>query len=503
MTDAEPTGPTHTRILVIGAGPGGIITGHRLRELGIDDFVILERSAGVGGTWWRNRYPGLECDVPSHLYSFSFALKSDWTKPYARQPEILEYMQQCVEDLGLWPHIRLDTSVEAARWDEEQSGWRVRTTGGREYLADALVSSVGMFGDARWPEIEGRESFAGTAFHTSAWPADHSLAGERVAVIGSAASAVQLIPEIARETAELYVFQRSANWVLPKEDTPFTPEQLARLATDRSALEAMRSAILDQMGPSRPFMNEQIRQACEQAGLGNIAVVEDPDVRERLTPTVPWGCQRPLFSNVYYPTFNRPGVELVTDAIVRITPTGVVTADGRERAVDTIVYATGYETTRYASSVEIVGRGDRRLDEAWSDGAQAYLGITTAGFPNLFMLYGPNTNQGSLIFMIECQVEYVLRMLQRMETEGLAWVDIRPEVMAAFNEELQHDLDEVTVWDAGCHQYYRGPSGRIVTQWPKSMYAYRDRTEAPDPADAYDVGRVPMSTATPDRGERS
>jgi len=485
MRESEPE---HTRIVVIGAGPGGIITGHRLRELGIHDFVILEREGGVGGTWWRNRYPGLECDVPSHLYSFSFRLKADWSKPYARQPEILEYLQQCVDELGLWPHIRLNTAVESAVWDDENSCWRVTTGAGDEIVADVLISSVGMFGEARWPEIEGRESFAGTSFHTSQWRTDHSLVGERVAVIGSAASAVQLVPEVAKETSQLYVFQRSANWVLPKQDAPFTAEQLARFATDRSALEAMRATIIEQIGPSRPFMNEDIRRACEQAGLGNIAAVTDPVVRERLTPTVPWGCQRPLFSNEYYPTFNRPDVELVTDPIVRITPTGVVTADGSEREVDTIVYATGYETTRYASSVPITGRGGQSLDDAWSEGAQAYLGITTSGFPNLFMLYGPNTNQGSLIFMIECEVEYVLRMLQRMDTDGLAWVEVRPGTMAAYNEQLQRDLDEVTVWDAGCHQYYRGPNGRIVTQWPHSMYAYRDRTLEPDPVDAYSVG---------------
>jgi cation diffusion facilitator CzcD-associated flavoprotein CzcO len=476
------------RIVIVGAGPGAIAAGHRLREAGFDDFVMLEKSDGVGGTWQRNRYPGLSVDVPSHLYSFSFALKPDWSRPYATQPELLAYMEHCVDHLGLRPHVRLNTAVQAASWDEPTSTWRVTTDDGEELVADAVISSQGMFGEARFPDIDGRDTFAGTTMHTAKWNHEHDLDGERVAVIGSAASAVQLLPEVAKRAAQVHLFQRSANWVLPKEDTPFTPEQLARFVDDRSAVEAERAAIEERMGAGFAFVNAEARALCEQAGMANIAAVTNAQLRAKLTPLTPWGCQRPLFSNDYYPAFNLPHVELVTGAIERITPTGVVTADGHEREVDTIVYATGYETTRYASTIDVTGRDGTRLDEAWADGAQAYLGITTSGFPNLFQLYGPNTNHGSIIFMIECQVGYVVRMLQRMEADGLAWVDVRPEVMAAYNEQVQRDLDEVTVWDAGCHQYYRVPSGRIVTQWPLSMYAYRDLTTAPDPPDAYEVG---------------
>jgi cation diffusion facilitator CzcD-associated flavoprotein CzcO len=476
------------RIVVVGAGPGAIAAGHQLKQAGFDDFVMIERSAGVGGTWQRNRYPGLSVDVPSHLYSFSFALKPDWTRPYATQPELLAYMEHCVDHLGLRPHVRLNTAVESARWEEASSTWRVTTGDGEELVADVVISSQGMFGDLRLPEIEGRDTFAGTSMHTAKWEDGHDLTGERVAVIGSAASAVQLLPELATRAGQVHLYQRSANWVLPKEDTPFTPEQLDRFLTDRSAVEAERAAIQERIGAGFAFVNAEARALCEEAGLANIAVVTDPQLRDKLTPLTPWGCQRPLFSNEYYPTFNLPHVELVTDPIVRITPTGVVTAAGQEREVDTIIYATGYETTRYASTIDVTGRDGVRLHEAWADGAQAYLGITVAGFPNLFQLYGPNTNHGSIIFMIECQVDYIVRMVERMEAEGLAWVDVRPEAMAAYNEQLQRDLDEVTVWDAGCHQYYRVPSGRIVTQWPHSMYEYRDRTSAPDPPDAYELG---------------
>jgi cyclohexanone monooxygenase len=483
------------RIVIIGAGPGAIISGHRLTEAGFTDFVMLEKQNRVGGTWARNRYPGLACDVVSRAYQFSFALKSDWAAPYAYQPEILEYMERCVDDLGLRPHVRLETAVRGARWDDATATWTVSTEAGEELTADVLIASPGMFGAAVWPDIEGRESFAGTSVHTSDWPDDLDLTGKRVAVIGSAASAVQLLPEVAKLASRLHLFQRSANWVLPKEDAPFSAEQIAALGDDSAALHAARAEAVEQVGGGFAFVQEETRLACEALGIRNISVVDDPGLRGKLTPTSPWGCQRPLFSNVYYPTFNLPHVELVTDPIARITPTGVVTADGVEREVDVIVYATGYETTRYISALDITGRDGLDIDDAWADGAHAYLGITTAGFPNLFMLYGPNTNHGSIITMIEYQVDYVVRMLDRMDREQLAWVDVRPETVKAYDERIQRDLDEVTVWDAGCHQYYRVPSGRIVTQWPHSMFTYRDWTTAPDPEGAYEVAPLGTSSA--------
>jgi cation diffusion facilitator CzcD-associated flavoprotein CzcO len=486
---SDPASRGDRRIVIIGAGPGAIITGHALREAGFDDFVMLDKQDRVGGTWARNRYPGLECDVVSRAYQFSFALKPDWRKPYATQPEILDYMEECVDRFGLRPHVRLGVEVCGARWDETSATWSVATADGEELTADVLVASTGMFGAAKWPDIEGRESFAGTAVHTSAWPDGLDLTGRRVAVIGSAASAVQLVPEIARVVGQLHLFQRSANWVLPKDDVPFTAEQIAQLAEDEAALHAARAEAMDQVGARFAFVIEEVRLLMEDLGRQNISVVEDPELRRQLTPTTPWGCQRPLFSNVYYPVFNQPEVELVTDPIERITPTGVVTADGVEREVDVIVFATGYETTRYISTLDIVGRDGVHIADAWADGAHAYLGITTAGFPNLFMLYGPNTNHGSIITMIEYQVGYVMRMLERMQREGLAWVDVRPEAVKEYDEQIQRDLDEVTVWDAGCHQYYRVPSGRIVTQYPHSMYTYRDRLEAPEAEDAYELGR--------------
>ena len=344
------------RIVIIGGGPGGIVAGHALRTIGHEDFLILERQDRAGGTWARNRYPGLACDIPSHLYSFSFAPKADWSRSYAPQGEILDYMEQCVDSLGLRHHLRLGTGVRSARWDDALATWTVTTEAGDEIVADVVITSTGMFGAHVWPEIEGRDTFAGTSVHTAEWPAGLDLAGRRVAVVGSAASAVQLVPEVARVATQLHLFQRSANWVLPKADTPYTSEQLAEFAADPATVADLRAALLEQFGSGFSFVNAEARRACEELGLGNISVVEDPELRKKLVPTSPWGCQRPLFSNDYYPTFNQPNVELVTDPIAQITPAGIVTADGVERDVDVIIYATGYETTRYISAIDITGR---------------------------------------------------------------------------------------------------------------------------------------------------
>jgi len=479
---------THAhRVAIIGAGPGGICTAVRLRQAGIEDFVILERAHAIGGTWHRNRYPGLACDIASHFYSFSFALKPDWSRPFAGQAEILSYLEEVVSAFDIRPHVRFGTSVDAAHWDHEAALWRLITSVGRTVTAETVVAGPGMFGELRYPDIEGMDCFSGQSFHTGGWPADHSLSGERVAIIGSAASAVQLLPEAAKVARRVHIFQRSANWVLPKEDEPFTSEQLHQFVRSPSSVAELRAELFRLYATDPPFASTTQIGEREQFGIANIAVVEDPDVRAKPTSTTPWGCHRPLFSNDYYPTFNLPHVELVTEPIERITSSGVLTAEGTTREVDTIVYATGYETTRFASVIDFVGRDGAHLRNAWADGAQAYLGITTTGFPNLFMLYGPNTNAGSIIYMIECQVDYVVRSLQCMEREGLAWIDVRPDVMAVYNQQLQRDIEKVEVWQGGCSTYYRVPSGRIVTQWPHSMSRYRELTDTLHPLDDYET----------------
>ena len=478
----------HRRIIVIGAGPAGISSAFHLREAGYTDVVVLDRADEVGGTWQRNRYPGLACDVMSHAYSFSFALNPNWTRSYAAQPEILAYMRDTVDRLGLRPFFRLGTGVRSASWSDSEAVWTVTTDAGEELTADVLISGQGMFGELSIPDIDGRDAFTGVSMHTGAWDETVDLTGLRVAVVGSAASAVQCIPEIAKVAGRLHVFQRSANWVLPKEDHEHTAEQLELFRTDPAALQAHRDMIMNFIGSNPPFGNPDILAGAEFAGVDAIAVVEDPDVRAKLRPSTPWGCMRPLFSNDYYPTFNRTNVELITDPISHITPTGIVTTDGIERELDVIVFATGYRVDQFASRIPITGRGGRSLDEAWVDGARAHLGITTSGFPNLFILYGPNTNQGSLIAMIEFEAQYTVKMLQAMDAADVDWVDVRPEVMDAYNETLQESIAAVDVWHAGCSHYYLSPSGRIVTQYPYSMFTYRDAVAEPD-LEQFELGR--------------
>jgi cation diffusion facilitator CzcD-associated flavoprotein CzcO len=475
------------RIAIIGAGPGGIAMAITLREAGFDDFVLFEKAPGVGGTWWHNTYPGAACDVPSALYSFSFAIKRDWSRPYATQPEIRAYFEELVEKYELADRIRLSTAVESARWNDDTSEWHLLTEHGDEYVADVVVSAIGMFNEPHTPAIDGLHDFAGTMFHSGRWDHAHDLAGERVGVIGSAASAVQFVPEIAPRVEQLHVFQRTPNWVLPKQDTPYTAEQLERFRSDPQAMTDARREVWERLEPFITFSVPAVVRAAEDIGRQTIAVVNDPVTRAALTPDFPHGCKRPLVSNDWYPTFNRHNVELVTERIDHITRDAIVTADGRSRPVDTIVLATGFETTKYLAALDVVGRDGRHLRDAWRDGAQAYLGVTTAGFPNLFMLYGPNTNNGSILFMIECQVAYALRHLERMRDEHLAWMDVRPEVMEAYNVALQADMDAVDVWNAACNGYYRGPNGRIVTQWPHNMAEYARRTQQPD-VDAFVAG---------------
>jgi cation diffusion facilitator CzcD-associated flavoprotein CzcO len=461
--------------------------GIQLKQAGYDDFVILEQAAGIGGTWWHNSYPGCACDVPSHLYSFSFEPKNDWSRPFAPQPEIRAYLERCVTRYNLASHLRLGTRVAAARWDEAEALWHLTSERGEAFCFDILVSAIGLFNLPAFPDIRGLDRFAGTLFHSARWNHGHDLTGARVAVIGSAASAVQFVPEIAKVVQRLDVYQRSPNWVHPR-DAFFTEDQLHKFRTDPAAVREERDNQWNVVNATQTYSNPDVLQIMTANCLDHIACVEDPDTRRKLTPAYPLGCKRVLMSNDWYPTFNRSNVALITDPIAAIAPAAVVTSDGKERPVDTIILATGFDTTRYLSAIDVTGRNGRCLADAWSEDPQAYLGITTSGFPNLFMLYGPNTNNGSIIFQIECQVAYVLRQLRRMDEEQFAWIDVRPEIMADYNRQLQHDLDNVKVWSAAsCRNYYRAPSGRIVTQWPHGMDIYRDRTSAPDP-DAYETG---------------
>jgi len=466
-----------TRIAIIGAGPGGICTGIQLLKAGIKDFVILEKAAGIGGTWWHNRYPGAECDVPSHLYSFSFEPKKDWSRPYARQPEILEYMRHCVAKYELLPYIQLDKEVDAARWDDGNSTWKLSLNDGTAVESDILISGVGMFTELNYPDIAGVDEFQGTMFHTGAWKDGHDLTGERVAVIGSAASAVQMIPEIVDAVEHLSVYQRRPQWVLPKEDDAFSQEQLAEFIENDVAVPSRRAKIREGLEGFITFSNHDILTNAEDAGRKNLSVVEDRQIREKLTPSMAYGCRRPLASNLYYPVFNRPNVRLINRGVDRMSR-DAVHAGNESTVVDTVIFATGFQTTRYLSCIDVFGRDGISIHDAWQEGAQAYLGITTADFPNLFMLYGPNTNNGSILEMIEHQVAYILRQIRFMDKHELQWMALKSSKMAQYNATLQRDLQNVDVWHGDCGGYYRGRGGFIVTQWPHTMDEYKSRLQS-------------------------
>ncbi len=477
------------RIAILGAGPGGLCTAIQLQRAGFRDFAIFEKSAGVGGTWWHNRYPGAACDVESSLYSFSFEPKLDWSRPYGTQSELQAYFRHCAEKYGLAKQLQLETEVRSARWSEAAQRWTLVTQTGEEFEAEVVVSAVGMFNELHWPEIPGLDAFRGTLFHSARWNTSHELRGESVGVIGSAASAVQFVPEIAKQVAQLHLFQRSANWVLPKQDTPFSEAELADFRAQPERMRERRAKVFDDIEGVITYSNPERLHAAEQVGLRALAVVRDPELRRKLTPAHPYGCKRPLLSNHYFPTFNRPNVELVTDPIERVSADAIHTRDGRQRRVDTIVIATGFETTRYASALDVSGRNGLRLADAWKEGARAYLGISAPGFPNFFMLYGPNTNNGSILSMIEAQVAYLIAQLERLQREELACLDLRPAALERYDAEIQRDISAVAVWQANCNGYYRSPSGRVVTQWPHTMSEYQRRTEAPE-LDAYETSPV-------------
>lgn len=477
-------------IAIIGAGPGGICTGLQLLARGHHDFVVLEAAPGTGGTWWHNTYPGAACDVPSALYSFSFAPKLDWTRPYATQQEIRSYLDDCIEHGGLRPHIRCSTPVLAARWIDTDRQWELElggTAAGELLRCDVLVGAVGMFGAPMRPEIPGLDEFPGPVVHSARWNDTVELAGRRVAVIGSAASAVQLVPAIAPDAAALTVFQRTANWVLPKADVPYTADEIAAHTADPTWMATARAEAFTRTDLALTFADPIARAKTEAWARRSFEIVEDPETRAALTPDHPFGCKRPLLSNEWFPTFNRSNVHLVTAPIEAVRDGAVCCTDGTRHAADVIVLATGFDTTSFLSVVDVHGRNGHRIRDDWRTGAHAYLGITTHGFPNLFMLYGPNTNNGSILFVIEQQVQYLLRHLDRMDHDGLTWTEVRADAEAEYNARLQHDLDGVDVWQADCSNYYRGADGRIVTQWPHSMREYERRTSADDFAN-YEVG---------------
>jgi cation diffusion facilitator CzcD-associated flavoprotein CzcO len=479
-------GPTPS-VVIVGAGFGGLGMGIRLKQAGVDSLTVLEKADRVGGVWRDNTYPGLTCDVPSHLYSFSFEPKHDWSRRFPPQPEILDYLEHCVRKYGLTGHLRLGTEVESADFDESSGRWAIRTTDGEDLEADVFICATGQLSRPRLPDVPGLEEFDGPKFHSARWDHGVDLTGKRVAVLGTGATAIQFVPEIARATEQLHVFQRSAPWVLPKPDRPYSWQEqrlyrrfpfLQRLsrAYDYLFYELLILSFTRLKWMTAPFRAGFSRRLEKD--------VPDPRLREELTPDYPMGCKRILISNDWYTTITRRDVELVTDPVARIERDAVVTADGTRRPVDAIIFATGFLATDFLAPMRVTGRDGGDLNEVWREGAEAYLGLALAGFPNLFILYGPNTNlgAGSIIYMLERQVEYVVRAVKSLIGAPGRYVDLRPEVQRAFNAEIQERLSD-SVWEAGCTSWYRTEAGRNTNNWPGTTLEYTWRTRHPDPDD--------------------
>ena len=488
--DTSPL-PEHVRVLVVGAGFGGLAMAIRLDEGGERDFLVLERGSDVGGTWRDNTYPGAACDVPSQLYSYSFAPNPKWSRSFSPQAEIQAYIREVAERSGTLDRFVFDTRLDAAAWDEDRHLWRVTTSAG-ELTADVLVSAAGALSDPKAPDIDGFDSFQGEVFHSARWNHDYDLAGKRVAIIGTGASSIQIVPEIAPVVGHLDVYQRTAPWVIPRNDRDYT--RLEKLAFKHvPAVQSIyRTAIYWGREMYVPAFTRQPKLAlpAKKLALANIKKgIADPELRRKVTPDYQIGCKRILISNTWYPALARDNVDLVTDGIARVTPTGIVTKDGVEREVDVIIVATGFHTTDLPIAAQITGRAGVTLADHFAEhGMQAYKGTTVNGYPNLFFVVGPNTGLGhsSMVFMIESQAAYITDAISHLKTNGIVSAEPRAEVQAAFTDDLQKRMRR-TVWSAGgCASWYLDDHGRNVTLWPRATFTFRRQLSAFD-AESYDL----------------
>ncbi|KHL19322.1 cation diffusion facilitator CzcD-associated flavoprotein CzcO [Mumia flava] len=466
-------------ILIIGTGFSGMGTAIKLEEAGYDDFVVLEKADEVGGTWRDNTYPGCECDIPSHMYSFSYDLNPTWSKSFSTQPEIWDYMRKVADQRGVRKRVHFGKEVTGARWDEERNRWEVRTSDGDVYDARVVVSGVGGLHIPNIPEIAGAESFAGPRFHSAQWDHAVDLTGKRVAVIGTGASAIQFVPIIAEQTEHLTLFQRTPPWVLPKNDKPIGPWKQKALEAVPGLNRAYRDTLYWALESRAITFNGHVPaflRWAEKIVERHIArSVTDPETRAKLTPDYRMGCKRVLQSNTYYPTFNRDDVTLETTGIDRIVPEGVVDRDGVLHEADVIVYGTGFHVVDAFDYLDIKGRGGADLATTFRDeGVETYLGITVHRFPNLFFLLGPNTALGhnSVVFMIEQQAKYVIRSLTEMARQRADAMEPTRLAQDAFNADIQHRVKKGIWTQGGCTSWYLDSQGNNRTIWPKFTFQY-------------------------------
>lgn len=477
---------TPWRVLIIGAGFAGLGLAMQLRRQGHDDFLILEQADEPGGTWRDNHYPGAACDVPSHLYSFSFEPKLDWSRRFAAQAEIFAYVRQCIERYQLAERIRCRSEVAEASFDEAAALWRVTTRDGAEFTARALVSACGQLNRPLYPQLPGLERFAGEQFHSARWRHDVALSGKRVAVIGTGASAIQFVPQIVPQVARLHLFQRTPAYVMSKPDRAYSRFELAlmrRWPWTQKVDRAWQYLFHEVRGVAF-FLWPALMKLQRQRVLRQLArQVPEPALRARLTPDYPLGCKRILISNDYYPALRQPQVEVVDTAISEVTEQGIITADGQLREVDVLIYGTGFAASDFLAPMRIRGLGGLELNQAWREGAEAYKGISVNGFPNLFILYGPNTNLGhnSIIYMLESQFPYVLACLDKLD-QGVRYLDVRKPAQDAWNRQVQQAISQ-SVWEQGCSSWYKNAAGKHTNNWSGFTFSYRRQTRRPQWAD--------------------
>jgi cyclohexanone monooxygenase len=461
---------------IIGAGPGGLALGIFLRKAGFRDFTIFDREDGVGGTWRINTYPGLACDVKSHLYSYSFDLNANWSRLWSAQPEILRYFERCAERYLLGPNLKLNTEIVAAHWDADCNAWRLTTNTGERYTFDIVVSAVGLFTQPVLPDLVEEEPFTGTLMHTARWDHSVDLRDKHVAVLGTGSTAAQLVPEVAKVAQKVYSVQRSPTWILPKPDRAYTEREKWLFAHLPFAKKIYRTRLWLRSESNIGVIEHGSDKTQEFRGIALRqleATVADEELRSRLTPEHPFGCKRLVFATDYLQTLAQSHVEVVSSPARSLRSRSLVTEDGSEHHVDVVLCATGYAAADYLGQIEVVGEGGASLHETWSDGAYAYLGMAVPGFPNFFMLYGPNTNVGSnsVIFMLEAQARYIVRALKYMRRRNTAYVAVRRDAMANFIAKIDEWM-QGTVWLTRCHNYFRAANGRVVTQWPRSARVF-------------------------------
>jgi cation diffusion facilitator CzcD-associated flavoprotein CzcO len=477
-TSASSASAHEVDVLIIGAGPSGLSSCIKLKELGINKTVILDMASRIGGTWALNDYPGLFCDVPSELYSLGYAPNPNWSRTYAPQAEIQKYLEGVAYQFGIVSRIRLNTEVTAARWDNETLRWMITTASGDIFSAKVFVPATGFIGEAKMPAFPGQEKFRGTMFHSGMWNHEHDLSGERVAVIGSGASAIQFLPAIQPKVKELISFQRTPSWVLPKPDFPL-PKVVNKLFKRLPGLQkAIRESALIGMEPSLPiFMNEKVlRAATHPLGLFNIhRSIRDPEMRKKLTPDHTLGCKRPMFSNSWYTALAKPNVKVLFQGLSHITENGVVSEDGIEHKVDTIIFGTGYAVAEPTIYRIIKGSDGRSLSETWQGKPRAYMGMAIHGFPNMFMMLGPNSQNtvGSVMWTSEQQSVYISRAVKAMQDANISVSEVKKSVQDNFNIRIDKRLQRMPVRADICKSYYLDTEGRNHIIWPEYGFVIR------------------------------